>query len=198
MKSPHQEINRGPSPDFQADENTGQPLNEETIDRIVSKMRPSRWMKLAHLILTIGLGSCMLLGSVFLFFRTTVFVSRATATTGTVVEHKVVVSSSSNNNGRRATTTSYRPVVQFQLPQGSTVRFESKTGDNSPENRPIGAEVPVLFNPNDPSDAEIDSISDIWFGPIFLFVFGSIWTGAGVFTRIYFFNEKKWPPARLI
>jgi hypothetical protein len=191
MKSPSQEINRGPSPDFQVAKIPSQTRNDETIGRIFSKLRPPRWMKLTHLILTVGLGSCMLRGALFLFYRTIVFVNRATATTGTVIEHKVTVSSSNSNRGGSTTTTSYRPVVQFQTPQGGRVRFVSKTGDNSPGKRPVGAEVPVLFNPNDPSDAEIHSFFDIWFGAIFLFVFGSIWTGVGVLSRIVLWKEKR-------
>jgi hypothetical protein len=142
-----------------------------------------RWLKHVHLVLTVGLGSCMLLGALFLFSRTILFVNRATSTTGTVIEHKVSVSSSSSSSNRASTTTiAYHPVVEFQLPQRS-VRFVSKTGDNSPEDRPVGTQVPVLFNPNDPSKAEIHTTFDIWAGPIFLSVFGAIWTGAGVLTR---------------
>jgi uncharacterized protein DUF3592 len=190
MKTPSQQINRGPSPDFQVDEISSQTHNDETIRRIFSKVRPPRWMKLVHGVLTIGLGSCMLLGALFLFYRTTVFVNRATPTTGTVIEHKVTVSSSNSNRGGSTTTTSYHPVVQFQPPQGGSIQFVSKTGDNSPGDRRVGLEVPVLFNPNDPSDAEIHSFYDIWFGPIFLFVFGSIWTGVGVLSRIFLWKEN--------
>ncbi len=121
--------------------------------------------------------------ALFLFYRTTVFVNRAIATTGTVIEHKETVSSSSNNRGPSTTTTSYHPVLQFQLPQGGSVKFVSKAGDNSTEDRRVGAKVPILFNPTDPNDAEIHTTVDIWAGPIFLLIFGTIWTGAGVLTR---------------
>jgi len=178
----------GPSPDFQGDSLASQNSFNEAFKR---RLRPPRWLKYVHLIFTVGLGSCMLLGALFFFLRSGVFVYRATATTGKVIDHDVKTSTSTGSGSNRSsTTTSYRPVVQFQL-QGETITFVSKAGNNSPGDQPVGSEVPVLFNPKDPHNAEIDSFSAIWGGSVFMIVFGTIWTTVGVVSYRVLWNEDR-------
>ena len=58
----------------------------------------------------------------------------------------------------------YFPVVEFRLPSGKTMRFESKVG-SYPRHPKKGDAVPVLYDPDRPRDAEIDSPSAKWFLP---------------------------------
>ena len=181
----------GPSPDFQGDEFPSQTSFDEAIAKNALRLRPPRWMKYLHLVFTVGLGSCMLLGALFFFSRSLVFAYRATSTTGKVIEHEVNTSTSTGSGSNRSTTTtSYRPVVQFQT-QGRSIRFVSKAGDNSPQDQPVGSEVTVLFNPNDPNNAEIDSFSAIWGGSVFMIVFGTIWTVVGAVSYRFLWEKER-------
>jgi hypothetical protein len=50
----------------------------------------------------------------------------------------------------------YRPVLEFRTADGATVRAEASEGGNPPPAR-VGDQVPVLYDPGNPSVAEIDT-----------------------------------------
>ena len=56
-------------------------------------------------------------------------------------------------------TTIYFPVIQFTTASGVTVTAESKTSRNGLF---IGQKVPVLYDPNDPKNLEINSFWSRW------------------------------------
>jgi len=56
-------------------------------------------------------------------------------------------------------TTIYFPVIQFTTVSGMTVRAESKT---SKSGLFIGQKIPVLYDPNDPKNLEINSFWSRW------------------------------------
>ncbi|NOY98920.1 MAG: DUF3592 domain-containing protein [Chloroflexi bacterium] len=51
---------------------------------------------------------------------------------------------------------SYYPVVEFKPPSGETIRFESNFGSRLSRYK-VGQAVMVLYDPDDPRQAEIDS-----------------------------------------
>ncbi len=57
------------------------------------------------------------------------------------------------------TTTIYFPVIQFTTVSGMTVTAESKT---SKSGLFIGQKIPVLYDPNDPKNLEINSFWSRW------------------------------------
>ncbi|QQR69685.1 MAG: DUF3592 domain-containing protein [Alphaproteobacteria bacterium] len=90
------------------------------------------------------------------------FVASSTSAEGEVVKIQESVSS------RRR----YRPVVEFTTEDGRTIRF---VGSGSvPAMYEKGETVSVLYNPDHPEGAKIDSLLDLWGGPLVLGFFGSI------------------------
>jgi len=59
----------------------------------------------------------------------------------------------------------YYPRIEFQTQTGETFQFESNTGGSSTSYR-VGDQVPILYNPQMPQDATINSWYEIWFPPI--------------------------------
>lgn len=55
----------------------------------------------------------------------------------------------------------YSPVVEFTTKKGETSQFESNIQSNPPSYRK-GDQVPVLYDPSNPSRAHIDSPWDSW------------------------------------
>lgn len=60
----------------------------------------------------------------------------------------------------------YSPVVEFTA-NGRPVRFEGGNASSPPAYR-VGQEVKVLYNPQDPDDASIDSFYELWLVPAIL------------------------------
>ena len=56
-------------------------------------------------------------------------------------------------------TTIYFPVIQFTTASGVTVTTESKTSKSGLN---VGQKIPVLYDPNDPKNLEIDSFWSRW------------------------------------
>ena len=84
------------------------------------------------------------------------------STRGTVVDNVVVA---------RATGASYSPVVDFRTMEGETVRFTDSTGTIPPDYE-IGAEVKVLYDPDDVHSAQVVSWKRLWLGPTLLICVG--------------------------
>jgi hypothetical protein len=77
---------------------------------------------------------------------------------GAVVDNVVVA---------RATGGSYAPVVDFQTMEAGTVRFTDGVGSIPPDYE-VGAEVKVLYDPDDVHNAQIVSWKGLWLGPTLL------------------------------
>jgi hypothetical protein len=68
-------------------------------------------------------------------------------------------------------TVTYVPEVEFALPSGGTRRFRASVYPNSPDYE-VGQQVPVLYNPQNPSQADINAFWNNWLGPIVLLGLG--------------------------
>ncbi len=91
---------------------------------------------------------------------------------GTVVE---VVSRTRTSGGERKTL--FYPAVEFRTAAGDVIRFEHNTGSNPPAYR-VGDAVDVLYNPQTPQDATIDSW-DIWMPSMIVMGIGGVFTLIG-------------------
>lgn len=111
--------------------------------------------------LLVGSG-CLVTAAVKLV-RTVAFVASSSVTTGTVIDHEA-------HRGSKSTT--YAPVVTFTAPGGHDVRFVSAISSGSSDYA-AGQTVPVLFDPSDPSHAEIDEFIPLWFPFIIMAVLGT-------------------------
>jgi hypothetical protein len=85
------------------------------------------------------------------------FVQGAERTTGTVID---LSEDFSSDDGTVHT------VVRFTSAEGRTVEFRSSTGSSSPPD--VGDRVDVLYDPDDPQDAELSGFFDLWLWAIAL------------------------------
>lgn len=118
-------------------------------------------------------GTSMLAGSFFSFNSTKNFINNSSSTTGVVIELKEVESTS-----RKSRSIVYYPLIKFEPKQGKAINFQAGTGTNPPSYN-VGETVPVLYNPNNPYKAEINSFFDLWFSFILLLLMGGVFTGVG-------------------
>ncbi len=85
-------------------------------------------------------------------------VNEGESTTGTVVQME---ESRSDEGG-----TVYSPVIEF-MAHGQTYSFESGNASDPPEYE-VGDEVRVLYDPETPEGARIESFAELWLMPIIL------------------------------
>ncbi len=92
------------------------------------------------------------------------FVKKAISTQGIVINNLHDSTKSSN---------SYYPLVKFTTRTGETVVFESKVGSSSPEYTK-GERVEILYHPQKPNAAMINTWIHLWFFPMILSGTGSL------------------------
>ncbi len=129
-----------------------------------------------YLFAIIGLG--MLVGAFFSFRHTQDFIAQAVTTQGRVIDLHVSRSTSrdSNNNSRESIT--YYPIVEFTDRNGQSISFQSNTG-SYPASYDRGDLVEVLYLPEKPRDAAINSTGSLWAGTIVLSSLGGIFFAIG-------------------
>ncbi len=111
------------------------------------------------------------------------FKARASVATGVVVRN--------DERLLRAARYIYHPIVKYTPEGGTEIEFKGHTGSNPPEHKP-GDTVKVIYNPQNPSEAMIDSFLDLYRTPL-------IPAGLGVFLLALFvslplmgYYEKKY------
>ncbi len=99
------------------------------------------------------------------------FIRVARTATGIVTEMRT-------SQGHDGNDLTYAPVFRFtdDSGQGHTV---ASTLYQSPPAFQVGDSVPVLYVPANPQSARINTFGQIWFIPIFLGIFGTIWVLIG-------------------
>jgi hypothetical protein len=116
----------------------------------------------------IGIGCAV--GGAWWAVSTRDFMATAERGVGQVVE----LDASTDSDG----DTTYYPIVEYAV-GGKTQRFKSNVGSSPPSHR-VGDTVNVLYDPENPTDAKIDSFLDVWGGPLFLTLFGVIFAAVGI------------------
>lgn len=87
-----------------------------------------------------------------------------------------VVSRTRTSGGERKTL--FYPVVEFRTVDGESIRFEGSTGSNPAAYR-VGDTVKVLYDPQTPQSALIDSWEEVWMPSGFLIGIGGIFALMG-------------------
>lgn len=77
----------------------------------------------------------------------------------------------------------YYPLVQFKIPSGHTISFQSSVG-SSPAGYSVGQQVKVLYDPRNPQEAEIDNLSSLWLVPGCMLAMGLAFTIGGLFLSV--------------
>ena len=74
----------------------------------------------------------------------------------------------------------YYPLVQFKIPSGQTISFQSSVGSSRP-GYSVGQQVKVLYDARNPQQAEIDDASSLWLVPGCMLAMGLVFTVLGLF-----------------
>jgi hypothetical protein len=121
-----------------------------------------------------GIGLGLILGALYTFDHTRSFKAKAMRAEGKVKE---LVLSRSGTGSRRSAT--YSPLVEFDTADGQRIQFTGSVSSNPPAYRP-GQQVGVLYLPDDPYSAGIDSFWQQWFLAVLLAGMGSVFATVGI------------------
>ncbi len=99
-------------------------------------------------------------------YRNTSEISSFVETEGLVVGNSYITTIEEGNAAG-----SYLPEVEFSLPNGTKSRFTDKIGSVPPDYE-IGSKVKIIYEPENPSNARINSWKRIWLAPVILMTVG--------------------------
>jgi hypothetical protein len=105
------------------------------------------------------------------------FERHATQATGVVVENTAAMNSADNQ-------VSYQPKIRFQTREGQEITVISSAGRGEAEFR-VGEEVAMLYDPQQPTDAMINTFWHRWLLPIGAFGFGFLLMMAAIVIRSF-------------
>ena len=121
-----------------------------------------------------GVGVVCLVAAVIFYISTSRFLAVAQHATGKLLEYRRDVDEDSG--------VVYFPIVEFTA-GGELYTFESGSGSSS---RPYkkGQEIPVLYHPDNPENAQIESFGSQWLGVLICGLIGIVFIGMA--TAIHF------------
>jgi hypothetical protein len=121
-----------------------------------------------------GIGSIFAVIGIIFGLNTHSFVATAISAQGTIID--LVLRSSTDSEGYSSSV--YHPVVKFTDRSGEPTVFEANAGSNPPAFSK-GQQVEVLYNPQKPNSAMINSRFELWFFPIIFTSLGFTFTLIG-------------------
>jgi Protein of unknown function (DUF3592) len=124
--------------------------------------------------LLLAVGVVVFVVGVVLFARAAQFVADAEHATGTVID----LSRERDSDGR----VSLYPVVRFTTADGQTIEFVNPSTSNPPSETP-GDRVAVLYDPDDPYDAQLSGFLHNWLPPTTFSAFGAFFVAAAWYVR---------------
>lgn len=139
-------------------------------------------MKWIALLLFGTIGAATLIGGLYWASTRYTLMQHGTLTQGRVVGQQEQVSTSNEGRhlGYNETTTSYYPIVEFAIANGEKMRVVGTTGGGEGAMLETGAEVNVIYDPADPSDALIADFQQAWLGPLVLSGVGAVFLLFGI------------------
>ena len=126
-------------------------------------------------------GGLLLLGAVVSYHNADRFLESADSATGFVV---------SLEEQRGDGAISYRPVVAFIDTNERMVHFTSRVG-SSPAAYAIGEQVRVLYPANQPEDARINDLFELWGGSIIMAIIGAPFFLVGLLMMFFGMRKKR-------
>lgn len=122
-----------------------------------------------------AIGFALLIGALLAYNHTREFVAGAVQAEGEVIE---VIRVETESTDRRSVV-SFRPVVRFTPANAEQpIQFTDAVGKNPPAHS-VGERVLVLYNPQQPSQAHINSFYSLWFMVIIFSVLGTVFALVG-------------------
>jgi hypothetical protein len=138
-------------------------------------------LKIASALL-IGVTVILVAVAILFFMRTRNFLEGSLSAEGVVVDFGTRYQDGS---------TYYHPIVEYDLPNGETVVFQSGAGSKPPAYS-VGEEVQVFYDPEDPKDARIDDWLDLYLVTLILGLMAFIF---GILAAVFTFAAWRYRPA---
>ncbi|MBN2087088.1 DUF3592 domain-containing protein [Candidatus Peregrinibacteria bacterium] len=120
-------------------------------------------------------GLSLLTGAYYTYKNTNDFIGKSISANGEVLDMEI--------------GDTYRPIVQFTTQDGKAITFTGSVGSNPPQYN-IGENVEVLYIAENPQEAKIKSIIQLWLLPLILGGMGIVFAGVG-FGIVFFRNRRK-------
>jgi len=133
-----------------------------------------------------GIGSIFLITGIIIGVNTRSFFGKSISTEGTVID--LERHTSRDSKGR--SSTAYYPVIKFTANSGKSIEFEANSGSNPPAYTQ-GQKVEILYNPQEPESATINSWLDLWFLPAMFTGMGSLFVVIGGIPLVKSFLPSK-------
>jgi len=133
-------------------------------------------------LLLLGLG-CIIL-AVFLYQQDQAFARIAKTATGTVIDFKKIAHETTPGSINTGYTYTYAPIIKFVTSTGQAIQFTTPGSQNPPAYQ-IGDPVDVLYDPQNPNNAEIPGGNNLLF--LVIGGLGFIWVVTGVIMTVYAF-----------
>ncbi len=121
--------------------------------------------------------------------NTVIFVSRAQAVRGTVIDYAVEQNSISFLQSGESTGMLYYPVVEYPVPGGGSDRITARSGRPTPPYEP-GEQLPVLVSASNPQRARIDTVLGVWGSAIILGGLGALFLLLSVLAPLGFGGSR--------
>ncbi len=123
------------------------------------------------------IGLVLICVTIALAASTASFLASAQRTDGTVVELTARTTTTRTQDGYTRRSTTWFPTVEYTV-DGRRYSFESSTGTNPPAYAK-GEGVPVAYDPDNPSDAQIASFWSAFLAPLITGALGLVFTPVG-------------------
>jgi len=101
-----------------------------------------------------AVGGSLCVGGIVGMIAKALWLLRTEKTVGVIFDHKTYASQAS-------TRLRYSAMLRYQIPAGETYTLTSRVSWGKPLYE-IGAEMPVVYNPRDPKNAEIADFLNLW------------------------------------
>jgi hypothetical protein len=141
------------------------------------------YSSLSVIFILAGIG---LLGAgIYAFFRQRSRMARGISTTGVVIElvrqrvEGEYVRSRSEHGVKIEGKYRYRPAIRFETPSGESIEFISGIAMR-PAPYEVGERVEVIYDPQNPRQAQINRFVNLWFYTLLLLFFGLFTLGMGL------------------
>ncbi len=121
-----------------------------------------------------GVGSIFVIAGIIIAVNTRSIAGKSISAQGTVID--LVKHTSKDSDG--SSFTAYYPVIKFTANSGKPIEFEANSGSNPPTYTK-GQKVEILYNPQEPESAKINTLSDFWILPAMFIGMGSVFVLIG-------------------
>ena len=114
-------------------------------------------------------GIIFVLSGIVMVFNRILFLNNAITVQGEVISLQKEITKDNDNH----TSIIYKPEVKFQTKSGEVITFVSKVGSNPPSFS-VGRIIEVVYNPEYPNNAELNSFLSLWFVQMVFIALGVI------------------------